>query len=175
MWLTVVGFSKISSSFILKALGSWSVFSRFPGSLWGCVPWLLWPRSRTVVATCRCGRCELPAISRVTPEIARAQTFAMPKDLASFAIFDFWGQKAQHRISKMLIRDALNYSANSDTERCKPYAERVFCLWRALFWIRSRRPRAQGVGVDPCFLNCGKMRTLLPTSLAYPKPMFREP
>ena len=38
----------------------------------------------------------------------------------------------------------------SPSERCKPYAQWVFCLWCALFWIWSCRPRAQGVGVDPC-------------------------
>ena len=44
--------------------------------------------------------------------------------------------------------------SQSASESCKPY--RIFCLWRAHFGIWSRRPRAQGVGVDPCLLICGK-------------------
>ena len=38
--------------------------------------------------------------------------------------------------------------SQSPSERCKPYAARILCLWRALFCIWSRRPRAQGVGLD---------------------------
>ena len=73
------------------------------------------------VATCPCGRCELPAISRVTPEIARAQTFATQKDLASFATFDFWGHKAQHRISKMLIPQFGQSEMPSTTQQTRIY------------------------------------------------------
>ena len=34
--------------------------------------------------------------------------------------------------------------SQSPSEHCKPYARRVFCVWSTLFWIWSRRPRAQG-------------------------------
>ena len=39
-----------------------------------------------------------------------------------------------------------------------PYKSRVFCLWRALVWNWSRRPRIQGVGVDPCLLKEAQQR-----------------
>ena len=46
-------------------------------------------------------------------------------------------------------------------------AERVFWVWSAHFWIWSRRPLAQGVGVDPCLLktyfhNVGAIRAESP-------------
>ena len=44
----------------------------------------------------------------------------------------------------------------SPSEHCKPHEGRIFCVWSALCWIWSRRPRAQGVGVDPCLLNSTK-------------------
>ena len=42
--------------------------------------------------------------------------------------------------------------SQTPSEHCKPYAWRTFCVWRALFWIWSRRPRAEGARVDPCLL-----------------------
>ena len=43
--------------------------------------------------------------------------------------------------------------SRSPSEHCKPYACRIFYVLSALFWIWSRRPCAQGVGVDPCLLK----------------------
>ena len=42
--------------------------------------------------------------------------------------------------------------SQAPSKHCKPYARRTFCVWSVLFWIWSRRPRAQRVGVDPCLL-----------------------
>ena len=40
-----------------------------------CVLWSLQPQNRAAAATCGCGRCELPAILRLTPKIASGQRF----------------------------------------------------------------------------------------------------
>ena len=44
--------------------------------------------------------------------------------------------------------------SQSPSEHRKPYKYRVFWVCSGHFWIWSRRPRAQGVGVDPCLLIC---------------------
>ena len=44
---------------------------------WGSVPRSLWPRSRAAAATCGRGRCELPAILRLTPKIASGLQFVL--------------------------------------------------------------------------------------------------
>ena len=49
--------------------------------------------------------------------------------------------------------------SQSPSEHCKPYALKIFFLWSALFWIWSRRPRAQWVG--PSFSACHRLHQSL--------------
>ena len=42
--------------------------------------------------------------------------------------------------------------SQSPSEHRQPYAWRILRVWSAFFWIWSRRPRAQGIGVDSSFL-----------------------
>ena len=49
------------------------------------------------------------------------------------------------------------------SEHRKPEKSRVFWVWSAHFWIWSRRPRTQGVGVDPFYarIDCAQCRSSL--------------
>ena len=50
------------------------------------VPWSLQPRNRAAAATCGRGRCELPAIWRLTPKIASGQRFFVAGEAKTPAI-----------------------------------------------------------------------------------------
>ena len=61
-----------------------------------------------------------------------------------------------------------DHGLNPPLSTVNPMQSGVFCVWSALFWIWSRRPRAQGVGVDPfllIFRSWNSVKTLIGGSL----------